>query len=812
QVYITITGGMKRVALYCLDWDTSTRRQDVEFRDASTGAMFHRVPITTSFNGGMYVIFNMQGSVRVRFNRTAGSNAVLSAIFFDPPTASPPDPDSFRLYSYDAATRILTISGIKDPNFLSAKTFAVKLKGQTVNFGSRPAWQPNTNYSIDDEVIPTAPSRFYYKAISDAGSSGGSEPTWPEVPGFTVDDSGITWQCYEAPRSGLRHASATRSDGTPVNYLRGDRDVNTPSSWGLNPLYGSIAAASPGDPPKITWVGNYGYRLGNYDPSTGAYPQTYGAVTDQIEVRFNRPIDSFSARNAGYWSLTVGGTPVDVKSCSVLFDDKACNASSSGPTRLWLVGVDLRGYANGTPITVTCESARVLAQNGDPIVTPNNTCNGTLVTATSSTNRPRWAVADSSGAPSYTGNMTIHFGPGPRLDPVTAENPANYTVQCSTLPTGSGDAVSGPSYVVYDQESNTVRLFGLTRTSASYWTPGNYARVTVSSNVRTDQGQSAAGGLGDHSQSQPIILIGRSNSYVPSQSGGNARSFYDPGDRKTARLAACAPASGAPGVNAAGGVLRLTSAGGSTNWVALRATDGSGGPASFLFNNTTFEGLDYEVDIHGPPAAGTYTRMYFLGGNASGTGAHPANYNGPALELRALYNSGVLSFQVRGKSSGTGEPVALAWSSGPTTPAFVSGAKLHFRVDATNWYVFYNNASVGTGTHTLAASFASSGAYAYLMYEGAGTASSTGLYDDIYVSRRIRSAANGNWSAAATWNPPLVPDEYDNVSIRNSVALTEIGSCRNLALEGVQSLTVPLVEVDNDISTMYFVLSRNRIM
>ena len=56
-------------------------------------------------------------------------------------------------------------------------------------------WQATHDYAIDTLVRPTASNAngHYYKVTTDAGSSAGTEPTWPTGSGATVVDGGITW-------------------------------------------------------------------------------------------------------------------------------------------------------------------------------------------------------------------------------------------------------------------------------------------------------------------------------------------------------------------------------------------------------------------------------------------------------------------------------------------------------------------------------------------------------------------------------------------------------------------------------------------
>jgi len=58
-------------------------------------------------------------------------------------------------------------------------------------------WTLNTDYSLDEWVVPTVANGYKYKVTVDAGSSAGTEPTWGTTVGGTTVDGGITWTCYE---------------------------------------------------------------------------------------------------------------------------------------------------------------------------------------------------------------------------------------------------------------------------------------------------------------------------------------------------------------------------------------------------------------------------------------------------------------------------------------------------------------------------------------------------------------------------------------------------------------------------------------
>jgi subtilisin family serine protease len=82
-VDLNLTGGAHQVALYLLDWDRNGRSERVDVLDANTGAVIDSRTLN-SFTGGDYLVWDITGHVQVRLTATAGVNAVLSGLFFDP--------------------------------------------------------------------------------------------------------------------------------------------------------------------------------------------------------------------------------------------------------------------------------------------------------------------------------------------------------------------------------------------------------------------------------------------------------------------------------------------------------------------------------------------------------------------------------------------------------------------------------------------------------------------------------------------------------------------------------------------------------
>ena len=76
-------GAAHRVALYLLDWDNNGRAVRIDVLDAATQQVLSTQNVQ-SFSSGVYLLWNLQGHLILRFTSTGGTNAVLSGLFFDP--------------------------------------------------------------------------------------------------------------------------------------------------------------------------------------------------------------------------------------------------------------------------------------------------------------------------------------------------------------------------------------------------------------------------------------------------------------------------------------------------------------------------------------------------------------------------------------------------------------------------------------------------------------------------------------------------------------------------------------------------------
>ncbi len=76
-------GNTHRIALYLLDWDSSSRSETISILNANSDTVLDEETFS-GFHNGQYASWDVQGSVIIQVTKTGGSNAVVSGVFFDP--------------------------------------------------------------------------------------------------------------------------------------------------------------------------------------------------------------------------------------------------------------------------------------------------------------------------------------------------------------------------------------------------------------------------------------------------------------------------------------------------------------------------------------------------------------------------------------------------------------------------------------------------------------------------------------------------------------------------------------------------------
>ena len=104
---VNVSGGTAhQMALYFLDWDATGRTETVKIYDVVSGTLLDTRTVT-NFTSGQYLVWNITGNVNVEIGYTAGTNAVVSGIFFGGGASSsgPPPATSAQFTATDTTTK-----------------------------------------------------------------------------------------------------------------------------------------------------------------------------------------------------------------------------------------------------------------------------------------------------------------------------------------------------------------------------------------------------------------------------------------------------------------------------------------------------------------------------------------------------------------------------------------------------------------------------------------------------------------------------------------------------------------------------------
>lgn len=106
-----------RIALYMVDWDAE-RTQTVTVTDTATGMVMDTRAVG-SLAGGVYLVYDVRGNVRVTIDKTAGANAILQGIFVGGAVPPPVSNKPLQLTARGGAPNslLITISGDSGQRF-----------------------------------------------------------------------------------------------------------------------------------------------------------------------------------------------------------------------------------------------------------------------------------------------------------------------------------------------------------------------------------------------------------------------------------------------------------------------------------------------------------------------------------------------------------------------------------------------------------------------------------------------------------------------------------------------------------------------
>jgi hypothetical protein len=105
-------------------------------------------------------------------------------------------------------------------------------------YDSSVLWTPTTTYRVGDIVRPTAAAitanpliTYLEYTVTVAGTSGATEPTWPDAPGSSVTASGVTYNRRLSTAYPLSSGGAMNQTNTPWLYFIGRGNIQVDDPW-----------------------------------------------------------------------------------------------------------------------------------------------------------------------------------------------------------------------------------------------------------------------------------------------------------------------------------------------------------------------------------------------------------------------------------------------------------------------------------------------------------------------------------------------------------------------------------------------------
>lgn len=243
---------------------------------------------------------------------------------------------------------IIACKAVSSADSLSLKSLIGKIHTQP--------WEVSTTYASNSIRRPTEANRngFCYKVTAGGGgSSGGSEPTWPQEVGLTVTDGALTWTCLDLEEYYFPILSIS---GTTVKINRNLGSTNPKSNCGFYPgasetveifkreyidldIVGTTAAQSVTDSgtegSNISFIGgwdrtNMSTRVEQTWMGCGTF-RPYGSSSLFSSNLGYCTIDGLNAVN----SILNGGWRMEWKNCAVLSARLGWSMATNSPGTSW---------------------------------------------------------------------------------------------------------------------------------------------------------------------------------------------------------------------------------------------------------------------------------------------------------------------------------------------------------------------------------------------------------------------------------------------------------------------------------------------
>jgi RHS repeat-associated protein len=223
---LNLTGGAHQVAFYLLDWDSNARAETIQIKDKTNGTILD-TRSASSFNRGVYYVWNLSGYVTVIVTKTAGANGVISGLFFGTGTGSTAPSIPTNLTATAGANQV-TLSWTASAGQTSYNVY----RGTTAGGESTTPIATGVTGITYTNTGLTAGTSYYYQvmAVNSVGGSGASNeanatPTLPAPTGLLASATNtqivLSWSASSGATSYNIYRSITSNGEGSTAYATG---------------------------------------------------------------------------------------------------------------------------------------------------------------------------------------------------------------------------------------------------------------------------------------------------------------------------------------------------------------------------------------------------------------------------------------------------------------------------------------------------------------------------------------------------------------------------------------------------------------
>src|SRR5262249_45413363 len=154
-------------------WDAAGCVQTVNVLDASNGTILDS-QMLAAFDGGVYLVWDLQGHIQIQFIREAGPRAVFSGVFFDPVSEIADSTQPSAAQSLDAAMADASFPSLSwvDTSDTEAGFTIERASDEDGPFDPIATVGENVTTYSDIDALP---GMTYFYRVRASGSSGDSD-------------------------------------------------------------------------------------------------------------------------------------------------------------------------------------------------------------------------------------------------------------------------------------------------------------------------------------------------------------------------------------------------------------------------------------------------------------------------------------------------------------------------------------------------------------------------------------------------------------------------------------------------------------